>query len=52
MVSGRKTPVAIAGYPADERDALKQTGVEDYVHVRSNLVDTLTSWQQRLGMGS
>lgn len=49
---GRKTPVVVAGYPTESLDALKQAGVEDFVHVRSNLVDVLTSWQQRLGIGS
>jgi methylmalonyl-CoA mutase len=50
--AGSKTPVVVAGYPTESLDALKQAGVEDFVHVRSNLVDVLTSWQQRLGMGS
>lgn len=49
---GRKTPVVVAGYPTESLDALKQAGVENFVHLRSNLVDVLTSWQQRLGMGS
>ena len=50
--TGRKTPVVVAGYPAEAMDALKQAGVADFVHVRSNLVETLTAWQQRLGMGN
>jgi methylmalonyl-CoA mutase len=43
------TPVIIAGNPKDA-DQLKQAGVADFVHIRSNAVDTLTAWQERLGV--
>jgi len=43
-------PVIVAGNPKDQIDALKEAGVADFVHVGSNAVDTLTSWQHRLGI--
>ncbi len=48
---GRKVPVFVAGYP-DSVEQLKAAGVADFVHVRSNPVETLTKWQQQLGIKS
>lgn len=47
-----KAPVVVAGNPSGQIDALKQAGVADFVHVQSNAVDTLTQWQDRLGVRS
>lgn len=43
-------PVVVAGNPKDQMDALRAAGVEDFVHVLSNAVETLTLWQDRLGI--
>jgi methylmalonyl-CoA mutase len=40
----------VAGNPADSIDEVKQAGVEDFVHVRSNAAETLRAWQDRLGV--
>jgi methylmalonyl-CoA mutase len=45
----RETPVVIAGLPADA-DGIVATGIADFVHVRSNAVEVLTKWQDRLGV--
>jgi methylmalonyl-CoA mutase len=45
----RKTPVIVAGNPEDAA-ALAAAGVADFVHARSNPVEVLTKWQERLGM--
>ena len=47
--TGRQTPVVIAGNP-ENATALKQLGIADFVHIRSNPIETLTHWQQRLGV--
>ncbi len=44
------TPVLIAGNPKDQLEALKAVGVSGFVHVQSNMVDTLTEWQDKLGI--
>jgi len=44
-----KVPVIVAGNPKDQIDALRSAGVAGFVHVFSNLVDTLTEWQSKLG---
>lgn len=43
------TPVIIAGNPKDT-EQLKQAGAADFVHIRSNAVETLSAWQERLGV--
>ena len=46
----KPTPVIVAGYPQDSLEQLKAAGVADFIHVRSNAVDTLKAWQARLGV--
>lgn len=46
-----RMPVIVAGYPKDQMDALTAAGVAGFVHVRSNAVETLRGWQDRLGVG-
>lgn len=46
-----KQPVIVAGNPKDAIEALNAAGVAGYVHVLSNAVETLTYWQDRLGIG-
>jgi len=43
-------PVVVAGNPVDELDALMAAGVTGFVHARSDAVETLTTWQARLGI--
>jgi methylmalonyl-CoA mutase len=48
---GRTTPVIVAGTPEDAEE-LAAAGVADFVHVRSNPVELLTKWQERMGIKS
>jgi len=48
---GRATPVIVAGNP-ENAEQLKAAGIADFVHVRSNPVEMLTKWQERLGIKS
>jgi methylmalonyl-CoA mutase len=45
-------PVLVAGNPKDQIAALKAAGVQGFVHVQSDMIDTLTDWQNRFGMRS
>jgi methylmalonyl-CoA mutase len=45
----RTTPVVIAGNP-ESAEELRALGVADFVHLRSNPIEFLTRWQQRLGI--
>ena len=46
---GRETPVLIAGNP-ESAEELRAAGVADFVHIRSNPIELLAAWQQRLGI--
>jgi methylmalonyl-CoA mutase len=46
---GSTTPVIVAGNPEDAA-ALAAAGIADFVHARSNPVEVLTKWQERLGI--
>jgi methylmalonyl-CoA mutase len=45
-----RVPVLVAGNPKDQIAALEAAGVAGFVHVQSDGVETLTKWQDRLGM--
>jgi methylmalonyl-CoA mutase len=45
-----KVPVIVAGNPKDQMDALNAAGVQGYIHIASDAVETLTNWQNRLGV--
>jgi methylmalonyl-CoA mutase len=45
-----RVPVIVAGYPKDHVEALRAAGIADFVHARSNAVETLRAWQDALGV--
>ncbi len=47
---GKQWPVIVAGYPKDTLEQLKQDGVADFIHVRSNAAEVLKTWQDKLGV--
>ncbi len=42
--------VVVAGYPKDTIDTLKAQGLEYFIHVRSNVLETLTMFQKKLSI--
>jgi methylmalonyl-CoA mutase len=50
VCSAVKVPVVVAGNPKDQVDALKTAGVQGFIHIASDAVETLTEWQNRLGV--
>lgn len=44
--------VVIAGYPKEKIDILKNTGVDDFIHVRSNLLQSLKNFSKQIGIPS
>ena len=48
--AGKATPVMVAGNPTDSIEQLKQAGVAEFVHVRSNAAEVLRAWQEHLGV--
>ncbi|HUB77171.1 MAG TPA: methylmalonyl-CoA mutase family protein [Bryobacteraceae bacterium] len=45
-----KVPVIVAGNPKDQIEALQVAGVQGFIHVQSDILKTLTEWQDKLGM--
>jgi methylmalonyl-CoA mutase len=45
-------PVIVAGLPKEQVEALRAAGVAGFIHARSNGVETLTTWQDRLGLNA
>ncbi|MFZ5927409.1 MAG: methylmalonyl-CoA mutase family protein [Acidobacteriota bacterium] len=43
-------PVIVAGNPKEQIEALREAGAAGFVHIFSNLVETLSEWQQKLGI--
>ncbi len=43
-------PVIVAGNPKDQIEALREAGVAGFVHILSNMVETLEEWQRKLGI--
>ncbi len=37
--------MVVAGYPKDLVDAFRSAGIDDFIHVRSNLLETLSRFQ-------
>jgi methylmalonyl-CoA mutase len=46
-----KVPVVVAGNPKEQIAELQAAGVAGFVHVFSNMVETLSEWQTKLGIG-
>jgi len=44
------TIVVLAGNPEGTADILKEAGLEYFIHVKSNVLETLLSFQKRLGI--
>jgi methylmalonyl-CoA mutase len=43
-------PIIVAGNPKEQIEELKSFGVQGFVHIQSDAIQTLTEWQNRLGM--
>lgn len=48
--AGSEAPVLIAGNPEGQVDFLRKNGVHGFIHLRSNLLETLTELQKALGV--
>ncbi len=43
-------PVIIAGNPVDLVEKLKEAGVDDFIHIRTNVIESLQQFSKRLGI--
>jgi len=47
---GNKAIIVIAGYPKDAIEELKSLGIKHFIHVKSNVLETLKEFQKTLGI--
>lgn len=45
-----KAMVVVAGFPKEIMDTLKAAGIEHFIHVKCNVLETLTAFQKELGI--
>jgi methylmalonyl-CoA mutase len=43
-----KTVVVLAGYPKEQIDEFTAAGIEEFIHIRSNVLDVLSAFNNRL----
>ena len=48
--SGSNIRIVVAGFPKELIETFKSAGVDDFIHVRSNLLETLRDFQNKLGI--
>ena len=46
----KKARIVVAGYPKEAIDSLKAAGVDDFIHVRTNVLEFLRDLQRKLGI--
>jgi len=49
-VLGNKGILVVAGFPKDIVDELKSKGIENFIHLRSNVLESLEGFQKKLGI--
>jgi len=42
--------VVLAGFPADQVEAHKASGIDEFIHVRANLLQVLGGLQKKIGV--
>lgn len=47
---GRKISIVVAGNPTDAVELLKEAGVDEFIHVRTNVLESLQSFNRTLGI--
>ena len=46
-----KTLIVVAGFPKKNIEGFKKVGVDDFIHVRKNVLETLINFNKKLGIG-
>ena len=41
-------PILLAGYPADQVDAHRRSGIDDFIHVKADAVEVLKRLMEKL----
>ena len=50
-LKGKVKSIVLAGYPKDMVDTYKAYGIDEFIHVKTNVLECLTKFQQLFGIG-
>ena len=50
-LKGKVKSIVLAGYPKDMVDTYKGYGIDEFIHVKTNVLDCLTKFQKLFGIG-
>ena len=49
-LKGNVKSIVVAGYPQEHIESFKAVGVDEFIHVKSNVLEVLTAFQKKLGL--
>lgn len=49
-MKGKVKSIVLAGYPKEQVDTYKGYGVDEFIHVKTNVLDSLTAFQKLMGI--
>ena len=49
-LKGKVKSIVLAGYPKEMVDTYKEYGVDEFIHIKTNALETLTKFQQLMGV--
>lgn len=47
---GSEAILVLAGHPKDQIESFKQAGIKEFIHLKSNVLETLAGFQRKLGI--
>ncbi len=50
LLKGKVKSIVIAGYPKEQIETYKAIGVNDFIHMKTNVLESLTHFQQLMGL--
>jgi methylmalonyl-CoA mutase len=49
-LKGKVKSIVLAGYPKEQVEAYKAQGVDEFIHVKTNVLESLTAFQKMLNL--
>jgi methylmalonyl-CoA mutase len=49
-LKGKVKSIVLAGYPKEQVEAYKAAGVDEFIHVKTNVLESLTSFQKMMNL--
>ena len=49
-LKGKVKSIVLAGYPKEQVEAYKAQGVDEFIHVKTNVLESLTAFQKMMNL--